>query len=42
MKFPQDNDKMLKYSLMATQVDHIKIIGSNKFPQIVENINEDE
>ena len=23
-------------------MDHIKIIGSNKFPQIVENLNEDE
>jgi hypothetical protein len=27
---------------MATHIDHIKIIGSNKFPQIIENLNEEE
>lgn len=32
----------MKYSLMATQIDHIKIIGSNRFPEIIDNLTEDE
>lgn len=35
-------EKILKYSLMATQIDHIKIIGSNRFPSIVEHLNDEE